>query len=190
MATKKPVRPKKAAKRGERKRGLTSAIGPKATTALVIVVLAGGLAIGDRMRPSREIKDDVVGTVGTDTVLAPDGAKSSAASGVNVKKTSAAVPVDGETAVAPKTPFVTVAGCLERNNDGFRLKDTSGADAPKARSWKSGFMKKGSASLDVVDPAHVISLTDYVGRRVSVTGTLTGREMKAKSVRRMSASCD
>ena len=188
MATKKPVRPKKAAKRGERKRGLTSAIGPKATTALVIVVLAGGLAMGDRLRPSKEIKDDVVGTVGTDTVLAPDGAKSGAASGM--KKTSAAVPVDGETAVAPKTPFVTVAGCLERNNDGFRLKDTSGADAPKARSWKSGFMKKGSASLDVSDPAHAITLSDYVGRRVSVTGTLTGREMKAKSVRRMSASCD
>ena len=188
MATKKPVRPKKAARRGERKRGLTSAIGPKATTALVIVVLAGGLAMGDRLRPSKEIKDDVVGTVGTDTVLAPDGAKSGAASGM--KKTSAAVPVDGETAVAPKTPFVTVAGCLERNNDGFRLKDTSGADAPKARSWKSGFMKKGSASLDVSDPAHAITLSDYVGRRVSVTGTLTGREMKAKSVRRMSASCD
>jgi len=188
MATKKPVRPKKAARRGERKRGLTSAIGPKATTALVIVVLAGGLAIGDRLRPSKEIKDDVVGTVGTDTVLAPDGAKSGAASGM--KKTSATVPVDGETAVAPKTPFVTVAGCLERNNDGFRLKDTSGADAPKARSWKSGFMKKGSASLDVSDPAHAITLSDYVGRRVSVTGTLTGREMKAKSVRRMSASCD
>jgi len=188
MATKKPVRPKKAAKRGERKRGLTSAIGPKATTALVIVVLAGGLAMGDRLRPSKEIKDDVVGTVGTDTVLAPDGAKSGAASGM--KKTSAAVPVDGEAAVAPKTPFVTVAGCLERNNDGFRLKDTSGADAPKARSWKSGFMKKGSASLDVSDPAHAITLSDYVGRRVSVTGTLTGREMKAKSVRRMSASCD
>jgi hypothetical protein len=187
MATKKPVRPKKAAKRGERKRGLTSAIGPKATTALVIVVLAGGLAIGDRLRPSKEIKDDAVGTVGTDTVLAPDGAKSGAASGM---KTSAAVPVDGEAAVAPKTPFVTVAGCLERNNDGFRLKDTSGADAPKARSWKSGFMKKGSASLDVVDPAHAITLSDYVGRRVSVTGTLTGREMKAKSVRRMSAACD
>ena len=188
MATKKPVRPKKAARRGERKRGLTSAIGPKATTALVIVVLAGGLAMGDRLRPSKEIKDDVVGTVGTDTVLAPDGAKSGAASGM--KKTSAAVPVDGGAAVAPKTPFVTVAGCLERNNDGFRLKDTSGADAPKARSWKSGFMKKGSASLDVSDPAHAITLSDYVGRRVSVTGTLTGREMKAKSVRRMSASCD
>ena len=188
MATKKPVRPKKAVKRGERKRGLTSAIGPKATTALVIVVLAGGLAIGDRMRPSKDTKDDVVGTVGTDTVLAPDGPKSGTASGM--KKTSATVPVDGETTVAPKTPFVTVAGCLERNNDGFRLKDTSGADAPKARSWKSGFMKKGSASLEVVDPAHAITLTDYVGRRVSVTGTLSGREMKVKSVRRMSASCD
>jgi hypothetical protein len=189
MATKKPVRRKKAVRRGERKRGLTSAIGPKATTALVLVVLAGGLVIGDRLRPSKDRNDDVVGTVGTDTVLAPDGtAKSGTANGM--KKVSATVPVDGETAAAAKTPFVTVAGCLERNADGFRLKDTTGADAPKARSWKSGFMKKGSASLDVVDPAHTFTLTDYVGRRVSITGTLTGREMKVKSVRRMSASCD
>ena len=49
MATKKPVRSKKTGRRGERKRGLTSAIAPKATTALVIVVLAGGLVIGERM---------------------------------------------------------------------------------------------------------------------------------------------
>jgi hypothetical protein len=87
-------------------------------------------------------------------------------------------------------PFVTLAGCLERNSDGFRLKDTTGADAPKSRSWKSGFMKKGSASIDVVDPAHSVTLADYVGRRVSVTGTLAGREMTVKSMRRMSPTCD
>src|SRR5438552_2533587 len=33
----------------------------------------------------------------------------------------------------------TITGCLEKHGDGFQLKDTSGADAPKARSWKSGF---------------------------------------------------
>jgi len=187
MATKKPVRSKKTGRRGERKRGLTSAIGPKATTALVIVVLAGGLVIGERMHTAKDTQDDVVGTVGTDTVLAPDGP---AARTVAPKKTSETMPTDGETAVQPKTPFVTVAGCLERNNDGFRLKETTGADAPKARSWKSGFMKKGSASIDLADPAHSVALADYVGRRVSVTGTLTGRDMKVKSVRRMAPTCE
>jgi len=187
MATKKPVRPKKAAKRGERKRGLTSAIGPKATTALVIVVLAGGLAMGDRLRPSKEIKDDVVGTVGTDTVLAPDGAKSGAASGM--KKTSATVPVDGETAVTPKTPFVTVAGCLERNTDGFRLKDTTGADAPKARSWKSGFLTKRAAAIRLVDAVNTLKLPSHVGQRVSATGTLVDGEMRARALQSVAPSC-
>ena len=186
MATKKSVRPKRVVRRGQRKRGLTSAIGPKATTALVIAVLAGGLVLGERIR-AKDNRDDVVGTVGTDTVLAPDGA---APKNAAAKKASGAVPADGDNTVPANTPFVTIAGCLERNNDGFRLKETTGADAPKSRSWKSGFMKKGSASIEVTDPAHSIALADYVGRRVSVTGTLTGREMKAKSVRRMAPSCE
>ena len=42
-------------------------------------------------------------------------------------------------------------------------------------------MKKGFvASIDLADPAHSVALADYVGRRVSVTGTLTGRDMKVK----------
>src|SRR5262249_1778849 len=42
---------------------------------------------------------------------------------------------------------VTINGCLEMtvDQDQFRLTDTGGAGAPKARSWKSGFLKKGSA---------------------------------------------
>src|SRR4051812_49557106 len=65
MPTKKPVRAKKTARRVEQKRGLTNAIGPKATTALVIVVLAGGLVIGQRLRPGKDHRDDMVGTAGT-----------------------------------------------------------------------------------------------------------------------------
>ena len=48
MPAKKPAAKKttRAKKRG----GLTSALGPKATTALVICVLAGGLAYGARQQ--------------------------------------------------------------------------------------------------------------------------------------------
>ncbi len=185
MATKKPVRAK-TVRRGERKRGLTSAIGPKATTALVICVLAGGLVLGERLKPAKDHRDDMVGTTGMDMVLAPDSPSPKSPS----KKTA-------DTAAAPevqpasvKTPFVTIAGCLERSNDSFKLKDTTGADAPKSRSWKSGFLKKGSPSIEVVDPAHAVTLANFVGRRVSVTGTLDGREMKVTSMRRMAPSCD
>ncbi|HMC76895.1 MAG TPA: hypothetical protein VKH34_07170, partial [Vicinamibacterales bacterium] len=92
---------------------------------------------------------------------------------------------------AAKAPaIVTIAGCLERDGDGFRLKDVSGADAPKARSWKSGFLKKGTPSVDVVDATHALRLADQVGKRVSVTGAFADRELNARSLRRVAASCD
>ena len=92
-------------------------------------------------------------------------------------------------AAAAKAP-VTVAGCLQRDNDSFRLKDTSGADAPKSRSWKSGFLKKGAATIDLVDGANSARLRDNVGKRVSVTGTLTDRRMQVRSIRRVASSCE
>jgi hypothetical protein len=84
---------------------------------------------------------------------------------------------------------VTITGCLERADETFRLKDTAGVDAPKSRSWKSGFLKKGSASIEVVDAANRLRLPDHVGRRVSVTGTLVDREMRVRSLQRVAASC-
>jgi hypothetical protein len=83
---------------------------------------------------------------------------------------------------------MTIAGCLERSDNGFRLKDTSG-DAPKSRSWKSGFLKKGSAPIAIVGASNGLALADHVGQRVSVTGALIGREMHAQSLRRVSVSC-
>jgi hypothetical protein len=84
---------------------------------------------------------------------------------------------------------VTVTGCLEKNDDGYRLKDTSGLAAPKSRSWKSGFLRKGSASVDVVSASHAVALNSEVGHRVAVTGPLTDREMRAESVQRVATSC-
>jgi len=84
---------------------------------------------------------------------------------------------------------VTITGCLERDDDTFRLKDATGANAPKARSWKTGFLKKGAASIEVRDASHRLKLNDHVGRRVSVTGVLIDREIRARSVQRVSATC-
>lgn len=89
------------------------------------------------------------------------------------------------TIVAP----VTVAGCLQRTDQTLRLKDTTGAGAPKSRSWKSGFLKKGSASIDLVDPANKLRLANHVGHRVTVTGTLDHGQMHVRSLQRVAAIC-
>lgn len=91
-----------------------------------------------------------------------------------------------ETKAAP----VTIVGCVQQDGEGFRLTKTSGADAPKARSWKSGFLRKGSANLELVDASGGLRLPSHVGQRVSVTGMLDDRELKARSLRRVSDSCN
>jgi hypothetical protein len=89
---------------------------------------------------------------------------------------------------AKSTP-VTITGCLELANDSFRLKDTSGVEAAKARSWKSGFLKKRPAPIEVVDAANRLQLPTHVGQRVSVTGLLVDREMQGRSLKRIAVSC-
>jgi hypothetical protein len=83
---------------------------------------------------------------------------------------------------------VTITGCLEMSVDEkeFRLTDTDGAGAPKSRSWKSGFLKKGSAPIELIDAADAHTL---VGKRVAATGQLTSRTMRVNSLRVVTASC-
>jgi len=87
------------------------------------------------------------------------------------------------------TPTSTIVGCLAFDDGAFRLKEASGADAPKARSWKSGFLKKRSATIDVVDASQSLALEAHVGQRVEVAGTLLEREMRARSLQRLAESC-
>jgi hypothetical protein len=90
-------------------------------------------------------------------------------------------------AVAPKA--ITVTGCLERAENEFRLTATSGSNAPKARSWKSGFLKKRASDLEVVDPSRKIKLKDHVGHRDALTGTVQEGELRVQSVRHLAATC-
>jgi hypothetical protein len=92
-------------------------------------------------------------------------------------------------ATPAKTNRVTITGCLERADEAFRLKDTEGEDAPKSRSWKSAFLKRGRAAVDVVDSANRLNLSNHVGERVTVTGTLVDREIRVRSLQRVAASC-
>jgi len=90
---------------------------------------------------------------------------------------------------AANTAPVTIFGCLERSNETYRLTDTDGVDAPKARSWKKAFLKKGSAAVEVVDPGNHARLSSHVGHRVGVTGTLSERQLQVRSIRRIASSC-
>ena len=84
---------------------------------------------------------------------------------------------------------VTITGCVANDEETFWLKDTSGADAPKSRNWKSGFLKKRPASIALLDATHALKLPNYVGQRVAATGTLVNREMRAHSLQRVGSSC-
>src|SRR5690349_3841736 len=43
----------------------------------------------------------------------------------------------------------TISGCLENDEGTFRLTEASGASAPTSRSWKSGFLKKRPAHIQL-----------------------------------------
>jgi hypothetical protein len=108
----------------------------------------------------------------------------------SVSKASA----EDSAAAASRTPVqdspITVIGCLEQDDDTFRLKQTAGAEAPRSRSWKSGFLKKSAASIEVIDGANRLGLPTHVGQRISVTGMLVDGEMQVRSLRRVAATCE
>lgn len=109
---------------------------------------------------------------------------------------TASTPVTESRVVAAKQDeeqpiSTTVTGCLELRDDGmFQLKDTDGEHAPKARSWKSGFIKKSSAKVDVFDAGNRLKLGTHVGYRVSISGTLADRELRARTLRATSEACE
>jgi hypothetical protein len=94
-----------------------------------------------------------------------------------------------EAAPDTKVARVTIEGCLERAEDTFRLTETAGTNAPTSRSWKSGFLKKRPAAIEVRDSMKRVNLASHVGQRVSVTGTLVDRQMSVGSLQRISLSC-
>ena len=170
---------------------LTGAIGPKATFIVVGLVMAGGILVAARQQSQPQ--PALATTPRLESVPMPAApVKTFAASNTTTTTPASHATSAPETTTAPApatVDTVTIAGCLERSGDGFRLKDVTGAEAPKSRSWKSGFLKKGSATVEVIDGTHALRLTEQVGKRVSVTGALADRELNARSIRRVAASC-
>ena len=90
---------------------------------------------------------------------------------------------------AAASSSVTVTGCLERDDDIYRLTETTGKQAPRARSWKTGFIMKRNSNLAIVDASKKLKLKDHVGHRVSMTGSVQDGQMRAHGMRHLAASC-
>jgi hypothetical protein len=148
---------------------------------IVVFIVAAALAVGPRGKAqaplaSTDLRADEPLAAQADPKRVPD-ARSVAEAAAMTEATGAPAPV------------ITLTGCLERNDDAFRLKDASGEEVPKARSWKSGFLKRKPAAIHIVDASNRAKLTDHVGQRVSVTGQLVDREMTIRSLQPIATSC-
>ena len=200
MRSKKSVRAKKPTTRSKKATRFTGIGAQAAVLAVVGVVTAAAMLIGtqETTQPSKVATRDVaLERVAPARARAPKAITSTPApaavpDAMSADATSTRMPDPEPAAKAlePKASPVTITGCLEAADETFRLRDTSGVDAPKSRSWKSGFLKKGSASIEVVDPANRWQLPNHVGQRVSVTGMLVDREMQVRSLKRVAASCN
>lgn len=98
----------------------------------------------------------------------------------------------GATSDATAAEPVTISGCLEMSIDRvrFRLADTEGANAPKARNWRTGFLKKETTPVDLLELGDPATARKYVGQRVTATGVVENREMRVRSLRPSGNGCD
>lgn len=181
------------AARSRSKKSKTPSWSVGAGTMLVAAICVTGAVIVIAARELTPAPRTVSVDTTSEPVAAPESVKvnpSAAAASESVMAKAPETDTPEVKGTVGRTAPVTVFGCLRRSDAAFRLTDTDGVDAPKSRSWKTGFLKKGSASIEVSDPGNRLRLASHVGQRLSVTGTLVDRQMQVRSIRRISASCD
>ena len=206
MRMKQPVRAKKPVHTKGVPR-FTRALGTPAMIALVFTVLSvaillavsrpapatgsAALSVAGERSPERDALSRTSTQNKAASSIAPAGGPATmTARGADATTANRPEVESAATTSMTKAAPVTITGCLESDDETFKLKNAIGQDAPKARSWKSGFLKKGAASIDVVDASKRLKLPAHVGERVSVTGMLVGREMQVRSLQRLAASCN
>jgi hypothetical protein len=162
--------------------------------ALVIVGMIAASLITSGRSSSPGPRTPVADASVDQSAIAPFQADAPAAGKVASSKplnSDALVQEMSATRAEQKTALVTITGCLEqRGAETFRLKDASGTAVPASRTWKSGFLKKGPSTIEVVDRANHAKLPAHVGQRVSVTGVLVDREMRVSTLQRIASSCN
>ena len=158
--------------------------GARAIAVAIIFVAAVVVFASARRQPSQPH---------TRAVEVPDQATPAPPSAAQPGTATVSVTHEAYRAAAPSLASVdaiTISGCLERDDEKFRLKDTEGESAPRSRSWKVGFLKRRNRSVDVVDPRNRFKLENHLGERVSATGVLIDGDMQLRSLRRISTSCE
>ena len=106
------------------------------------------------------------------------------------QKPSTFAPASAQSAGAiPGAELATIEGCLVQDANQFQLKNTAGEDAPKGRSWKSGFLHRSARTIDVLDQTQRLNLARHVGERVTITGLLDDHELQGTSLKRVAESC-
>ncbi len=194
MRMKKSMRVKKSARVKKSPRS-TGMIGPRMIWLAVIGVMGAAVLIGARQssQPTDigavNARAESVAAAQAQAKAAESAAEEVPVAALAANATVTGLPVESANGLVPTAAPVTISGCLEQADETFRLKDTAGADAPKSRSWKSGFLKKGPASIAIVDAPKKLKLPDHVGQRVSVTGMLVDHEMQVRSLQRVRTSC-
>lgn len=191
MPLKKPVRTKKAAENATPNKASRDpkTEGGRSTwivgvVALLLLSVAAAAMLFAAREPSPTADATVADARATATAPSPAPVKKAAKSA-----TTAAPDAEADSATGRVSGAVEITGCVQRADSRFVLKDTEGSAAPRSRSWKSGFVKKSPASLELSDAHSAVRLADHVGQRVSVTGTLIDRQMMVQSLRRVSPSC-
>ncbi len=158
---------------------------------IVVCIVATAILIAARTsEPTSAAPEPHVQTAITSVTAKPASpvAKAQKPAAVTAAKPAAAQAAANASA-QPAEP-VTIVGCLVQNDETFRLKNTAGEDAPKGRSWKSGFLKKSSKTIEVLDERHRLNLASHVGEQVSVTGMLDDKELQGTSLKRVAESCN
>jgi len=161
-------------------RNRTAAIG-----LIVVCILGTGILIAART------SEPVSTAAQPAKAQAPVPAARPATASVTTSVVGAKVAAKPQGAEAKAPERVTIEGCLVQDDETFRLKNTTGEDAPKGRSWKSGFLHKGSKTLEVVDARHRLNLAKHVGERVSVSGMmLDEKELQGSAIKKLAESCN
>lgn len=195
MPTKKPAASRKAAVKP------ATAVTPAKTTPkplsarhvwtlpiamLMLIVAAGALWLAVRESsnaPQAATPSAVHATAAPEPAAAP--ARKSASPAASAASSASATSTEPGAQSKP----VSITGCLQHAGDGFVLKNAEGAAVAKTRSWKSGFLRRSSPSVDLLDDGNAARLASHVGQRVAVSGPLAGGEMHVQSLRRVAASC-
>ena len=119
---------------------------------------------------------------------------STSAQGKTPAKVASAKAAPAKAAPAKAAPVVpagsiTLTGCLEADGRKYMLTDLEGAQAPKGRNWKTGFVTKTAKDVEVT-PSSSVKLGDHIGRKVSVVGVRNDdTHLQARSIKQLAASC-